>query len=257
QRRYLDSARRAARFLLDTMIDGDRLLATYRQGRAKVPACLDDYAFLLGSLFELYLSDFDIHWLDQAVQLADRLDELFWDDDGGGFFFTGSDHETLILRPKSGHDGALPSGNAMAASYLFKLAACTGDWRYQTRARETLRAFQAQMQKSPAGFAQMLCALDDYLAKSRQVAIVGPEDSSHTRKALERIWGLFAPNELVTLLDVTWAHRSQVEERVPLLEGKSPVEGSSRPRFYICEDYACQAPTENLGDVEDALRSPA
>jgi uncharacterized protein YyaL (SSP411 family) len=252
EQKFLDSARSAARFAEETLFQDGRLLATYREGRAKLPAYLDDYAFLMAGLLELYESDFDIRWLDGASRLAKEMERLFWDDDRGGFFFTGSDHESLIMRSKSGYDGAIPAGNAVAATYLLKLATYTGISDYQRRAQETLHTFHSQMRRSPAGFAQMLSALDYYLATKREIAVVGSETAPATREALTRIWGLFTPNESIALLDTAWPHREEVEKKVPLLTGKTP--GDGQPRFYVCENYTCQAPTENLDEVIEALR---
>ena len=249
---FLSSAQRAARFAKDTLFREGRLLATYRAGRAKLPAYLDDYAFLMGGLIELYESDFDIGWLDEASRLAKDMERLFWDTDRGGFFFTGSDHESLILRSKSGFDGAIPAGNAVAAYYLLKLATYTGVSDYQNLGQKTLHAFHSQMRRSPSGFAQMLCAVDYYLAAKREVAVVGSESAPATREALRRIWRLFTPHEAVALLDPAWPHREEVEQKVPLLQGKTLADG--RPRFYVCENYTCRAPTESLDVVIDALR---
>ncbi len=253
EQKFLDSAANAARFARETLVKDGRLLATYREGRAKLPAYLDDYAFLMGGFIELYESDFDIGWLDEATRLAKEMVRLFWDEDQGGFFFTGSDHESLIMRSKSGYDGAIPAGNAVAASYLLKLANYTGQSDFEARGQETIHAFHAQMRRSPSGFAEMLSALDYYLGAKREVAVVGSADAATTKDALAKIWGLFTPNEVVALLDPSWPHRDEVERKVPLLTGKTPANG--RPRFYVCENYACQAPTENLEDVLQALRS--
>ncbi|HEX9725054.1 MAG TPA: thioredoxin domain-containing protein [Vicinamibacteria bacterium] len=249
---FLASAQRAARFAKDTLFEKGRLLATYRAGRAKLLAYLDDYAFLMGGLIELYESDFDVGWLDEARRLADEMVRLFWDAEDGGFFFTGSDHESLILRSKSGHDGAIPAGNAVAATYLFKLATYTGWTDYETRAQETLHTFHAQMRRAPSGFAQMLCALDYYLADQPELAVVGSADAPATRDALQRIWRLFTPNAAIGFLDPAWPNREEVEKKAPLLQGKTSADGS--PRFYVCENYTCQAPTEKLDDAIAALR---
>ena len=255
EQKFLDSAAKAARFAMETLVENGRLLATYREGRAKLPAYLDDYAFLMGGLLELYESDFDIAWLDQAMRLANEMVRLFWDEGGGGFFFTGSDHESLIMRSKSGYDGAIPAGNAVAASYLLKLATYSGQSDFEARGQETIHAFHAQMSRSPSGFAQMLAALDYYLGAKREVAVVGSAGAPTTKDALAKIWGLFTPNEAVALLDPSWPHRDEIEQKVPLLTGKTPANGE--PRFYVCENYACQAPTENLEKVLESLRSPA
>jgi uncharacterized protein YyaL (SSP411 family) len=251
--RFLQSPRRAARFIGETMVRDGRLLATYRNGRARFPAYLDDYAFLMGGLIELYESDFDVGWLEEASYLARELERLFLDPDQGGFYLTGSDHEPLLVRPKPSSDGATPSGNGMAATYLLKLATYTGEKDHEIRAQETLRAFHSLVQRFPSAFAQLLCSLNYYLGSKREIAIVGPEKSPDTRSALERIWRVFAPTAAVAFLDPSWPHRASVEERVPLLKGKTA--GNHSPRYYICQNYSCRAPTDLLKEVEEALGS--
>lgn len=252
QERYLDSARRAARFILGRMVDKGRLAATYRAGRAKLLSYLDDYAFLMGGLIELWESDFELPWLEAAIQLAGQLERLFWDPEGGGFFFTGADHEQLLYRSKPGFDGAMPSGNSMAAFYLLRLAAYTGLSAYEARARDVLHAFHAQMRRAPTGFPQMLAAVDYYLARKHEVAVVGQEDAPATRDGLRRLWRLFTPNEVLALLDPSWLHRGELEEKVPLLRGKTALDEATT--YYLCENYTCQAPTRELERIVEALR---
>jgi uncharacterized protein YyaL (SSP411 family) len=249
--RFLESARKAARFVLDHMTREGRLLATYRDGRARFPAYLDDYAFLIGGLVELYESDFDIRWIDEATRLSEDLNRLFWDDAAGGFYFTGTDHESLLLRPKSAMDTAIPSGNAMAATYFLKLATYTGIPDYETRAQETIRAFHTMLQRFPSAFNQMLCAIDYYLGSRREIAVVGSEDAAETKQALDRIRRTFTPNVAVAFLDPSWPDRQAVEDRIPLLKGKKAANGT--PLFYLCENYACQSPTEDVAEIEKAF----
>jgi uncharacterized protein YyaL (SSP411 family) len=246
--RFLTSARRAARFIEERMEDEGRLLATYRGGRARLKAYLDDYAFLLGGYVELFETDFDPHWLARARSLAAQLATLFRDETGSGFFFTGSDHEKLLSRTKSGYDGAIPSGNAMAATYLLKLAELTGSREQEALAADTLRAFHAQMERSPSAFAQMLAALDHYLGTKRELVIVGKAHAEATRHALRRLWSRYAPNLALVLHDP-----ESPGPGTPLTEGKSPGPDPTKPRFYLCESYACQAPTDDLAVIEAAL----
>jgi uncharacterized protein YyaL (SSP411 family) len=251
--KFLDSARRAARFLEDRMEHRGRLLATYRSGRARLKAYLDDYAFLLGGYVELFESDFDLHWLSRASGLAAKLSELFRDESASGFFFTGSDHESLITRTKSGYDGAIPSGNAMAATYLLKLSEYTGSGGQASLAAETLRAFHAQMERSPSAFAQMLGAVDHYLGPKRELVVVGRRDAMSTKEALRRIRARYAPDLAVALLDPGSPDAARLQKAAPLLEGKTPGSDPDKPRFYLCESYACQAPTDDLDAILPAL----
>jgi uncharacterized protein YyaL (SSP411 family) len=248
--KFLTSARKAARFIEDRLEDRGRLLATYRGGRARLKAYLDDYAFLLGGYVELFESDFDVHWLERARGLASKLSDLFRDEAGSGFFFTGSDHESLISRTKSGYDGAIPSGNAMAATYLLKLSEYTGSRDQASLAAETLRAFHAQMERSPSAFAQMLAAVDHYLAPKRELVVVGRADATSTRESLRRLWRLFAPDLALLLLDPA---SPELPKESSLLEGKTAGPDPDKPRFYLCESYACRAPTDELDEILTAL----
>jgi uncharacterized protein YyaL (SSP411 family) len=247
--RFLDSARRAAGFIEECLYDGDRLLATYRRGRSKLKAYLDDYAFLLGAYVELFESDFDPHWLERANHLAEALRALFRDESGGGFFFTGSDHEQLIVRPKTGYDGAIPSGNGMAATYLLRLAEFTGSREQESLGVETLHAFHAQLARSPSSFAQMLAGLDFYLSEKREVVLVGRQRATATQEALSRLWRMYSPNVSIALLDPD----QSLETPIPLFEGRSAGADPTVPRFYVCESYACKAPTDSLEDVVGML----
>jgi uncharacterized protein len=253
EERFLASARKAARFIEDRMEERGRLLATYRAGRARLKAYLDDYAFLLGAYVELFESDFGAHWLERASGLASALSKLFRAEDGSGFYFTGSDHETLISRTKSGYDGAIPSGNAMAATYLLRLAEYTGSRDHAGLAAETLRAFHAQMERSPSAFAQMLAAVDHYLGPKRELVLVGRADAASTREALRRIWSRFAPDLALALLDPASSEAPRLSKAASLLEGKTAGPDPDKPRFYLCESYACQAPTDRLEEILGAL----
>ena len=162
--RWLASARRAVDFIRLRMWRDGRLLATYKDGRAHLNAYLDDYAFLIAALLELTQAEFRMQDLKWACGLADVLLDQFEDREGGGFFFTAREHEQLILRPKPGHDNATPSGNAVAAWGLGRLAALTGEERYARAARRTVELFFPAMRDYPAGFAAMAIALDEQLA---------------------------------------------------------------------------------------------
>src|SRR5438105_2786181 len=155
------SARRALDFIRAKMWRGGRLLATYKDGRAHLNAYLDDYAFLLAALLELMQNQFSTEDLGFAEALAGVLLEQFEDPVAGGFFFTARDHERLIHRPKPGHDNATPSGNAVAAWALGRLAALTGNERHARAAQRTLELFYAPMRDYPAGFGAMTIALDE------------------------------------------------------------------------------------------------
>ncbi|MGH8724403.1 MAG: thioredoxin domain-containing protein [Burkholderiales bacterium] len=174
---WLDSARRARAFIRAAMWRDGRLLATYKDGRAHLSAYLDDYALLIAALLELTQAEFSTADLNWATTLADVLLEQFEDPDAGGFYFTARDHERLIHRPKPGHDHATPSGNAVAAWALGRLAALAGEERHARAAERTLRLFAPAMRDTPGGFAMMAIALDEHLAQPKTLVLRGKAEA--------------------------------------------------------------------------------
>jgi uncharacterized protein YyaL (SSP411 family) len=161
---YVAAARRAARFVLEKLrTDNGRLLRTYGQGRAKLNAYLNDYAFFIDGLIALHRATGDGQWLAAADQLMQKQLELFWDSKSGGFFFTSDDHETLLARAKNPIDGAQPSGNSVSAQNLLFLADALGKPVYRERAKATIRSFGGLLERSPAAATRMLVAVSDLL----------------------------------------------------------------------------------------------
>jgi uncharacterized protein YyaL (SSP411 family) len=248
--RYLASAQQAGEFILREMMPTGRLLHTHREGRSRLLAYLDDYANMVGAFQELYACTFDVTWLRQARTLADQMLDLFWDEAEALFSFTGADHEALIAHMRPGHDGATPSGNAVAATVLLRLTTLTGEGVYADRAEATLHTFQSQMEHSPSAFSNMLLALNDYLLRPREIALVGALDDTSTRQALSDLWRRYAPREVLAVLDPSATDAARIEDEVPLLRDKTMIGGVLT--FYVCQDYACQAPTTDLHEVLEA-----
>ena len=246
--RYLDSATSAAEFVLGTMRRKGRLLHTHRAGTTKLLAYLDGYANMLWACVELFESTFELRWLRWAREIADGLIELFGDAEGG-FSFTGKDHEKLLTNSKAGHDGATPAGNAIAAIWLQRLARLTGESRYADAGHQTLEAFASLMEHMPSAFAQMQLALDDHLVEHREVVVLGSAQDPATTAAVAALWRRFAPHEIVLRLDPNTADLKALESEVPLLEGKATVAEPTRPLYFACRDYACEAPTTDLAAI--------
>ena len=255
---YRQAAEANAAFLLGEVRDErGRLLRTWKDGSegggATLNAYLDDYADLAEGLLQLYQTSFDERWFVAARELADAMLEHFADG-AGGFFATSDDHETLLRRPRSEEDNALPSGGAMATLVLVQLAAYTGDDRYVAAAEAALQLMAENAATMPLGFAQWLVALDLYLAPPLEVAIVGEHlgASSATveraepgeRSLLAVVRSAFRPHVIVA------ASRAAPEAtEVPLLKERRPVDG--RPAAYVCRHFACAAP---ITDREDLAR---
>ncbi len=161
--RYVEAAKKAADFMLTAMQKDGRLLRSYREGRARVSAYLDDYAFLADGLLDLHEATGNKRWSDEAAALMDAVVEHYEDDKRGGFFFTSPDHEDLLARSKDPYDRSIPSGNGVAARVLVKLGDLTGAERYVEASEECLNAFLGQMQRAPTGTMSLLLAADMYL----------------------------------------------------------------------------------------------
>jgi uncharacterized protein len=238
---YLEAASACADFVLRDLSDGNgRLLRTWKDGQAKLNAYLEDHAFLLEALLSLYEASFEPRRFADARVLADTMIERFGDERNGGFFETSSDHERLVARRKDLEDHPIPSGNASAAYGLLRLAALTGEHDYEARAVSVLRLLHEFAPKHPQAFGHLLQALDFHLSPVKEVALVGDD-----RRALERVVrGAFRPHLVV-------AGSSGDANGVPLLEGRSPVDG--RAAAYVCEHFACKAPVTQPDELERLL----
>jgi uncharacterized protein YyaL (SSP411 family) len=239
---YLDAARDAASFVLDELRDADgRLLRTYNAGEAKLNAYLEDHAFLLEALLALYEATFEPRWFHAARELADALIERFADGEHGGFFQTSSDHEQLVARRKEIDDAPIPSGQSSAAFGLLRLAALTGEARYEEHGTSVLRLFADLLRRSPLAFGHLLQALDFHLAPAREIALVGADTA-----ALERaVRAEFRPHVVLARGDGDDA------AGVPLLEGRTALDG--RAAAYVCERFSCLRPVSEPAELQALL----
>ena len=225
---WVEAARELGSFLLGPLSSEEgQLRRSRRDGRTSGPGYLDDYANVAHGLLELHVATGELRWLEEANRLARLAVELFADEEHGGFFLSPVDGERLVARTKELDDHPLPSGNAMLAHVLLRLARIYGDDELERRAVTVLRLVRPALERAPAAFGWALCALDLHLSPPRELAIVGPVESEVARAALAS----WQPNTVVAVGQA---------EHVPLLAGKSLVEG--KPSVYVCERFACRAP---------------
>ncbi|HUG93958.1 MAG TPA: thioredoxin domain-containing protein [Planctomycetaceae bacterium] len=250
--RYTDAARRAADFLLENLRgDEGRLLHSYKDGRARFNAYLDDYACLIDGLAELYQATFDAAYVEAALELAEVMRRLFHDAGPGGFFYTSADHEPLIARYKDTLDNATPSGNAMAATALLKLARLTGRTGLEDLAVDALDMLSGQVAQMPSSGGQSLIALDFLLGPSREVVVVDGERPDETGAVFQTLHARFLPN-LVLL-----RRRREIRDEdlpaavAPLLAGKAAA--GDAPTVYLCERGACRLPVTDVEGLTTAL----
>ncbi len=248
---YLDAARRAAAFILDEMREAvapahpgpPRLLRTYNAGEAKLNAYLEDHAFLLEALLTLYEATFEPRWFQAARGLADTIVERFGDAEHGGFFQTSDDHERLVTRRKEVDDAPIPSGQSSAAFGLLRLAALTGEARYEQQAAGVLRLFADLLRRAPLAFGHLLETLDFHLAPVREVALVGDDVSELARV----VRAAYRPHLVLAGGD------GEDTGGVALLEGRTPVDG--RPAAYVCERFSCRTPVNDPVQLRALLDS--
>jgi uncharacterized protein len=238
---YVEAAVDCARFVLSELRDSqDRLLRTWKDGRGRLPAYLEDHAFLLEALIGLYEATGDPGWYAEASALADVMIERFSDPARGGFYTTADDHEPLAARRKDLEDSPIPSGNSAAAFGLLRLALLSGEGKYERHALGVLRLLFGLAARHPQAFGHLLQAADFYLAPVKEVAIVGPP--SEADELLRVVRGAYRPHLVLA------AGRA---DGVPLLEGREPVDGHAAA--YVCEHFVCQAPVIAPDDLADAL----
>lgn len=241
--RYRDSATKAADFVLTKMTRDGRLLRTYRQGKTHTLAYLDDHAFMIEALLNLYETTFDTKWLDQAIKLNDRVMTHFRDP-AGGFFFTADDAEAVLVRAKDAADSAIPSGNSVQLMNLLRLSVLLDRKDLADEAAKMMRVFGKQLEESPLRSERMLSAVDFYHLRPREVAFVAKTaDSAALDKLIAAAWHTYAPNVVLARLLEDAPDAAATAKRIPLLDGKRTIDG--KPMAYVCKDYACKAPTDN------------
>lgn len=250
QPRYLEIARNNVEFVLTKLCQNGRLLRSYKDGQAKFNAYLDDYASFSSGLLDLYEATSERYYLDQAIAFVDILLERFWDTQEGGFFFTSDDHEALISRSKSAFDGSIPSGNSMAAFGLLRLFYLTEKPVYMDRAEQIFRLFYDALAQNPFAFSHMLCALDFYLQRPKEIVLIGDKQAAETQAMLAHINSLYLPNKTVVCLDPQGLADGQGPAA---LAGKSQVDG--KLTAYVCHNFTCSLPVTDWGSLKELLLS--
>ncbi len=247
---YRDVAEANAEFLLSRLQQNGLLLRTYKDGEAKLNAYLEDYACLIDGLISLFEASGELGWLEAAIQLTQTMIEQFWDDESGGFFFTGKSHEQLIIRSKDFLDNATPSGNSVALFALLRLSLLTGNEDYRRRATAVLRLLANQMRRYPSAFGFAMCGLDFYLSTPKEIALVGAPTDETLQQLMRTLWLTYLPNRVIAISTV---YSERATRLIPLLrERNQPAETATA---YVCQAYTCQLPAKTPDDFVAQLNS--
>ena len=249
---HLDSARRAASFLRDTMWQGTSrtLYRRFRDGEVAVAGYAEDYAYLVWGLLELFQAEGDPGWLEWALQLQRRQDELFWDDAAGGWYSTTGEDPSVILRMKDDYDGAEPSATSVSVGNLIVFAHLTGDADWRARVERTFRGAAARIDGGGRSVPMMLAGLSAWHAGVQQIAIVGRAGEA-ARDALEQaVSGRYLPFAVVVPVEPGERQR-RLAASAPFVGAMRALDG--RATAYVCRDFACQAPTSDPGGLLQAL----
>ena len=233
---YTAAASKCAGFALDSMRDGYRLLRTYKDGEAKLKAYLEDYAYLVSGLLLLHEATFEGRWLQEAIDLGRDMVDLFWDEAAGQLYDTGIDHEELVVRPRDTQDNATPSGSAMAADVLLRLAVITGDGELERRAVASMRSTMGLMSQYPMGAGHWLSALDFYLATVKEIAIIG-DGGDGARELAAEVYRHYLPNRVLVGLAGDDEYGTG---ELPLVKDRGRIQG--RATAYVCRNYTCDLP---------------
>jgi uncharacterized protein len=241
---FVAAARNAAAFVLDRMrTPRGRLLRTFNAGQARLNAYLEDHAFMLEALLDLYEATFEERWFVAAREIADTIVARFADPENGGFFSTSDDHEALVARRKDIDDSPIPSGGSAAAFGLLRLAALTGEAAYERHAAGHLRLLHEIAPRHPAAFGHVLQAIDFLLSPGREVALAGEPAGVAVLAGVVR--EAFRPHIVLA------GGPGDGPTAVPLMEGRAPVDG--RAVAYVCERFACQRPVTGADELRALL----
>ena len=239
---YIDAAKNAVNFVLESLRDKNgRLMKRSRLGKAGLQPHLDDYSFMVFGLLNLYEATFDPSYLASALELTEIMMADF-SDKNGGFFIGSKDAEKLMVRAKDSYDGAIPSGNSVAALNLFRLGKITGNTKWTDLGYSTLKAFTDKAKQSPTGFAHMLTAFMFDFKNPKEVVLVGDSNDPETQKTISAIRKNYSPNKVILFKDVS--NPDALLQVAPWTKDHVMINGS--PTFYICENFACKQPTTSL-----------
>jgi len=242
---YVQAARKSIQFILTHLKQENRLFHRYREGEVDILAFLDDYAFLIWGLIEFYETTFESSYLQEAISLLETTIEKFWDETQGGFYFTSTDNEELLVRKKEFYDGAVPAGNSVMMLNLLRLGRITGDSELEKKAERIARLYAPLVNEYPLGYTMFLSALQFAFGPTHEIVIVGDPEKIDTRQMIETIHRHFLPNKVVLLKPLKDA--DHITGIAPFLGSMQAIE--KKATAYVCVNQACELPTTDVGQM--------
>jgi len=251
--KYINSAKKAVNFIFNQMKNsGGRLLHRYREGGADILAFIDDYAFLIWGLINLYEATFDTLYLKKAVELTEEQLELFWDNTIGAFFFTAKDAESLLTRQKETYDGAIPSGNSVSMLNLLRLSQLTGNDDYEKKADYIGRVFAENVRANPVAHSFMIVAVDYAVGPTYSLVIAGDTGNEDTNHMLDEIRKNFLPNKSL-IFRPTEKLNPEIDNFSNFVQFFDKYEGKATA--FVCINKTCKAPTNDINKAIEYLSS--
>lgn len=251
QPKYSNIARKAAEFILKNMKTSDgRLMHRFRDREVAIAGNVDDYAFFILGLVELYEATFIIKYLSEAVQLQEVMNEHFWDTESGGFFFTADDSEQLLIRQKEVRDGAVPSGNSIGLLNLVRLARSTGETDFESKAAQMAKALSSEVAGMPSQNTMFLTALDFLLGPSYEIVIAGDPQAQNTINMLKVLRTEFIPNKIIHLKAT---NDSALQKLASFTQDIKSID--KKATAYVCRNFACSTPTTDINQLRTMIKN--
>ena len=241
---YIKQAENSAQFILKNLTDKNgRLLKRYRNGKSGIDSHLDDYAFFIWGLLELYEATFNTIYLSEAIKLSEIMVSEFWDTENGAFFLGSNNSEKLIVRAKTGYDGAIPSGNSVAAMNFIKLNRITGETKWVEISDKIFMTFSKEINNTPTAFSYMLNGFLFESNEPKEVVVVGSGKDPETKLAIKKIKSIYIPSKVIIFKDTD----DKSNKLTPLAKWTMTQESiDDKTTFYVCRDFACKIPTTDL-----------
>jgi uncharacterized protein len=249
--KFLLAAESSANFVLTKLCETrkgkpQKMIHRYRDGDSKVEGLLEDYAYFINGLLDLYESDFEYSYLRSAIDLAEIMNKEFYDKKDGGFFSTSEGSRDLIARPKEAFDGAIPSANSVACLALFRLAEITSREEFANKAEASIKFFSPKIESRPSAFAFMVSALSFRLGKPKEIVFSADRNSAELQDLLKSLRSQFVPNSVVILAE------EKARDLTPLVENRLPGP-DARPKVFVCTENVCKLPVIGKEDLISAL----